>query len=163
MNAGSGKHQDEEPQSERGETGSRGFEAVGKGSADRPSGSFDDEEMQSAAPGYRDPDSDAGRQAEPEFTDEINDVEPVVPPYEGRKERADVHPQTEKAGPNAAGARGPVEDDQAKSPDPSKTPSGATASPADERPADEGSETEDSEPGVGPSHQAGVPKAEDKS
>ena len=61
----------------------------------------------------------------------------AVPPYEGRRETADVDPQdhTTKDGAKTAGATGPVQDDQPKAADPDATERGAVASPADEQPA----------------------------
>ena len=89
----------------------------------------------------------------------------AVPPYQGRRETADVDPQEEstKDGAKVAGATGPVEDDQQKAPDPSATERGAIASPADEQPADQMPETEESDPGVGPAHVAGTSRGEDLS
>ena len=89
----------------------------------------------------------------------------AVPPYEGRRETADVDPSQEstKDGAKVAGATGPVEDDEQKAPDPSATERGAVASPADEQPADQMPETEESDPGVGPAHVAGTSRGEDLS
>jgi hypothetical protein len=89
----------------------------------------------------------------------------AVPPYEGRRETADVDPQDEstKDGAKVAGATGPVEDDQFKAADPAATERGAVASPADEQPADQMPESEESDPGVGPAHVAGTSRGEDLS
>jgi hypothetical protein len=61
----------------------------------------------------------------------------AVPPYEGRRETADVDPSDEstKDGARVGGATGPVEDDEPKAPNPDLTAGGAVASPADEQPA----------------------------
>lgn len=61
----------------------------------------------------------------------------AIPPYEGRRESADVGDQSEssKDGAKVGGATGPVADDQLKAPDPVQTEGGATTSPADEQPA----------------------------
>ena len=50
----------------------------------------------------------------------------AVPPYEGRRETADVDPQEKstKDGAKVGGATGPVEDDERKAPDPADTPRG---------------------------------------
>jgi hypothetical protein len=61
----------------------------------------------------------------------------TVPPYEGRRESADLDDQskTEKEGAKTAGATGPVRDDEMKAPDPDDTQRGRHASPADEQPS----------------------------
>ena len=63
----------------------------------------------------------------------------AVPPYEGRRETADVDGEEEvhRDGANVGGATGPAESERAKAPDPAGTPRGAGASPADEQPAAE--------------------------
>lgn len=63
----------------------------------------------------------------------------AVPPYEGRRETADVDPPSESYsdGARVAGATGPVEDDRRKADDPADTDRGPVASPADEHPADD--------------------------
>jgi hypothetical protein len=87
----------------------------------------------------------------------------TVPPYEGRREDADIDPQEESRKDEArvGGATGPVADPSPKAPEPAETERGATASPADEQPADQMSEVEDSDPGVGPAHTPGTPRGED--
>jgi hypothetical protein len=97
-----------------------------------------------------------------------NDPDPAgraVPPYEGRRETADVDPQEESTeqGAKVGGATGPVEDDEPKAPNPDFTEGGAIASPADEQPADQMPESEESDPGVGPAHVAGTSRGEDLS
>jgi hypothetical protein len=87
----------------------------------------------------------------------------VVPPYEGRRESADVagEEKLRRDGANVGGATGPVESDERKAPQPADTPRGAVASPADEQPA---ADTPGGEPGpasVGPAHHAGTTRGED--
>ena len=86
-----------------------------------------------------------------------------VPPYEGRRESADVEraEEVDKGGANVGGATGPVESSEPKAPDPAATPGGATASPADEQPAAQSrGDAPAEDEGVGPAHIAGVPKGE---
>ncbi len=87
----------------------------------------------------------------------------TLPPYEGRRETADVDPSQEstKEGAKVGGATGPVEDDQSKAPEPADTDRGAVASPADEQPAEQMTESEESDPGVGPAHVPGATRGED--
>lgn len=89
----------------------------------------------------------------------------AVPPYEGRRESADVDDQseTEKEGAKTAGATGPVRDDEMKAADPMDTERGPHASPADEQSADQMPESESSDPGVGPAHFSGTQRGEDVS
>ena len=58
------------------------------------------------------------------------------PPYEGRRETADVDEEEKlrRDGANVGGATGPVESDDRKAPDPADTPRGPVASPAEETP-----------------------------
>ncbi len=87
----------------------------------------------------------------------------VVPPYDGRRESADVDSkeQSIKGGAKTAGATGPVADDEMKAPDPANTEGGATAAPADEQPASQMPETDPDDEGVGPAHTKGTQRAED--
>ena len=89
----------------------------------------------------------------------------ALPPYEGRRESAEVDGSAEstKDGAKVGGATGPVEDPEMKGPEPSETARGATANPADEQPAGETPQNEDSDPGVGPAHVPGTPRGEDLS
>jgi hypothetical protein len=89
----------------------------------------------------------------------------AIPPYEGRRESADVDDQSEseKEGARVGGATGPVLDDAPKAPDPADTARGPHASPADEQPAQDMEETEVSDEGVGPDHVPGVQRGEDLS
>ena len=61
----------------------------------------------------------------------------AVPPYDGRRESADIDGPEEatKDGARVGGATGPVEDAEPKAPDPADTERGEHASPADEQQA----------------------------
>jgi hypothetical protein len=87
----------------------------------------------------------------------------AVPPYEGRRETADVDGEEElrKGGANVGGATGPVESDERKAPEPADTPRGAVASPSDERPAEQAPSGAEGEASVGPAHYAGTTRGED--
>jgi hypothetical protein len=90
----------------------------------------------------------------------------AVPPYEGRRESADVDGEEKlrRDGAAVGGATGPVEnEEQQKAPTPEDTERGAVASPAQERPAAEGPEDEPGEASVGPAHRAGTGRGEAKS
>lgn len=88
----------------------------------------------------------------------------TVPPYEGRREAADVDGQDESSreGVKVGGATGPVEDDEMKATEPADTDGGATGSPADEQPASDMPETDVADDRVGPAHEQGTGRAEDK-
>jgi hypothetical protein len=88
----------------------------------------------------------------------------AVPPYEGRRESADVDSKEESTrdGVKVGGATGPVEDDEYKAADPAATPGGHTGSPADEQAASEMPETDLDDDMVGPAHQSGTGRAEDQ-
>jgi hypothetical protein len=84
-----------------------------------------------------------------------------LPPYEGRRESADVDEEgTHRDGANVGGATGPVESGTQKAPDPAGTPRGAVASPADERPAEDAPGGGSEEATVGPAHHTGTPRGE---
>jgi hypothetical protein len=87
----------------------------------------------------------------------------AVPPYEGRRETADVagEEKLRRDGADVGGATGPVESDEQKAPDPEETPRGAVASPADEQPAAESGGEDPGEASVGPAHYAGTTRGED--
>jgi hypothetical protein len=87
----------------------------------------------------------------------------ATPPYEGRRETADVDDEKKlrRDGANVGGATGPVESDERKAPEPGVTPRGATASPADERPAEDTPSRAEGEASVGPAHHAGTTRGED--
>ncbi len=87
-----------------------------------------------------------------------------VPPYDDRRESADIDTDDEKLhkdGANVSAATGPVEtDEEMNHPDPADTARGATASPADEKPA---ADTPSGDPGpaaTGPAHTAGTTRGE---
>jgi len=86
-----------------------------------------------------------------------------LPPYEGRRQSADVagEERMRREGATTAGATGPVESARTKAADPAETPRGGVASPADEQPA---ARTPDDDPGeasVGPAHHPGTTRGED--
>lgn len=87
-----------------------------------------------------------------------------VPPYEGRKEKAEPQQEggTYRDGARVGGATGPVDDEAYKAPSPSDTAGGGrTVSPADEQPAADMPDGPSAEPGVDtPAHVPGVPKGE---
>jgi hypothetical protein len=91
----------------------------------------------------------------------------ATPPYEGRRETADVDSEQEKLhrdGANVGAATGPVEtDERKKAPEPADTPRGAVASPADEQPAGQMPSGDEGEASVGPAHHAGTTRGEDVS
>lgn len=89
----------------------------------------------------------------------------AVPPYDGRKDSAEVAGEEEmrKGGANVGGATGLVESDELKATPKEDTPRGAEASPADEQPASEMPETEADPDSVGPDHYSGTGRDEDKS
>jgi hypothetical protein len=87
----------------------------------------------------------------------------VLPPYEGRKESADVADEQamRREGVTVGGATGPVASAERKAPEPADTPRGAVASPAEDTPAEQ---TPSGDPGpasVGPAHHPGTPRGED--
>jgi hypothetical protein len=90
-----------------------------------------------------------------------------VPPYDGRRESADVDSDDEllhRDGANVGAATGPVEtDDSMKDPEPADTPRGAVASPAEEQPAADTVEEHPGPASTGPAHYAGTSRGEDVS
>jgi hypothetical protein len=93
-----------------------------------------------------------------------SDDEQVLPPYDERSKSADVTPDPragEHGGARVGGATGPVESDPKDTPEPASASRPAGTSPAEEQPADQTSQGRPSDEGVGPAHQAGVPKGED--
>jgi hypothetical protein len=141
---------------ERGSRGTGSDEPSG-GPADRPSGTYRGDE---SVPAYDDggkPDFETGFTNEPP-----RDVEPAIPPYEGRKESANSGDSTENAGARTGGATAPTTDPDYKSPPPDQTEGGATASPASEQPASQMPERDRDDDTVGPAHAAGTGRAEDK-
>ncbi len=90
-----------------------------------------------------------------------DDKDRAIPPYDGRKDSADVDETgSEVDGARVGGAANPVEDDEMKGPDPASTPRGSVASPADEQPAADVREDESSAGGTGPSHEPGTARGE---
>ena len=88
-----------------------------------------------------------------------------APPYEGRRESADVDREEKlrRDGANVGGATGPVESDERKAPEPAGTPGGAVASPAGEQPAAETPSGDSGPASTGPAHYAGTTRGEDVS
>ena len=130
---------------------------VPSGGEDRPSGTVDGDE---SVPSHGDAPEDPGFNTK--FTNEPpRDVEPAIPPYEGRKTEAESG-STGAQGARTGGATAPTADSDYKSPAPGQTPGGATASPADEQPAAHGSESDTDDDRVGPTHVAGTGRGEDK-
>lgn len=88
----------------------------------------------------------------------------TLPPYEGRRESADVDGKEEssKDGAKVGGATGLVEDDEMKAPEPAETERGAVASPSDEQPAAESTDTDLDPDMVGPDHYKGTGRGEDE-
>lgn len=155
-----GEHLSEEPQSERGDIGSRdtGADEPSGGPVDRPDGAIEGaESVPSMGDGggaiaYGGPGTLPPR-----------DTDPVLPPYEGRQTHA--KPEGDAAGGEGGrneGAAVPTSDPEYKSPAPDATPGGATASPADEQPASEQSETDLDDDSAGPAHVPGAGRAENK-
>jgi len=87
----------------------------------------------------------------------------TVPPYDGRKESADVAGKEEstKEGAKTGGASGLVEDEAMKADEPADTGRGAVASPSDEQPASESGGSAEDEASTGPAHTKGTERAED--
>ena len=88
----------------------------------------------------------------------------TVPPYDGRRESADIGGPEEstKDGAWTAGATGPITDPVPKAPDPADTERGEHASPADEQPAAQSSDTDLDPDMTGPAHEPGTERAEDQ-
>ena len=89
----------------------------------------------------------------------------AVPPYDGRKDTADMGGADDmhKDGAAVGGATGPVESDHLKAEPKEDTPRGAEASPADEQPASDMPETDMDPDMVGPDHYSGTGRGENKS
>jgi hypothetical protein len=91
-----------------------------------------------------------------------------LPPYEGRKENADVEPAgsggeaagVHKGGVNVGGGQRPKESAPMKAPEPGDTPGGEHAAPSDEQPASESGGDRPAEADTGPAHQPGTPRGE---
>jgi hypothetical protein len=100
----------------------------------------------------------------PNYNEEPDTSGSAVPPYEGRREAADVAGAEEatRDGARTGGATGPVEGDATTASDPEATPRGEHASPADEQPASESPDTDLDPDLTGPSHEPGTGRAEDQ-
>jgi hypothetical protein len=94
-----------------------------------------------------------------------DDDQKSAPPYDGRRESADVDTESgvgEKDGAKVGGATGPVEGVPAAKNAGQDREGGV--SPADEQPAEEtgkGTSPVETDEGVGPAHTPGVPRGED--
>jgi hypothetical protein len=101
----------------------------------------------------------------PNYNEDPDTEGKTVPPYEGRRESADVDGSDEstKDGARTGGATGPVQTEDDDSDDPASTPRGEHASPADEQPPEGAPET-DTDPDMtsGAAHEPGTPRAEDQ-
>ncbi len=147
----SGSQPSEEPQSERGEMGSRdtGSDGPSGGPTDRPEGAVRGDESVPSHGGSEEGHVGGAGNLTPQAT------APAVPPYEGR--------QTEAKPSGGSGAEGgvkPVESTSYKAPAPGSTPGGRTTSPGDEQPAGEQPETDLGDDRVGPAHDAGTRRGE---
>jgi hypothetical protein len=128
------------------------------GGEDRPSGAYQGDE---SVPTLSDPTEEPA--FDTRFTNEPpRDVDPAVPPYEGRKTEGQPTAFSEAQGAKTGGATGPAQDAEYKSPPPDRTPGGATASPAGEQPASQSAESDTGDDRVGPGHTGGVHRAEDR-
>jgi hypothetical protein len=143
---------------ERGTRGTGSDEPSG-GPVDRPSGALEGDKTVPTYGGKGDADFESGFTNEPP-----KDVEPAVPPYEGRQTEAKPSDGSDESGERTGGAVKPVGGDtDYKAPAPADTPGGATASPADEQPASQMPESDrDDDRVAGPSHTAGTGRGEDK-
>jgi hypothetical protein len=101
----------------------------------------------------------------PNYNEDPDTEGRAVPPYEGRRESADIDgpEKSTKEGARTAGATGPVEDPEPKAPEPAATERGEHASPADEQPGSESPATDLDPDMTGPAHEPGTPRGEDQS
>lgn len=93
------------------------------------------------------------------------DQEPggVVPPYEGRRESADIDEGgTHRDGANVGGATHPRTSDGKSDQAAFDAQGGRQWSPSDETPAGDGSGRPQEDPGQGPDHYPGTGRGEDK-
>jgi len=158
---GPSEHRTEEPQSERGEPGSRdtGSDQPSGGPTDRPSETYRGDETVPAHDEQGKPGDTGGDKTEHSPTD----AKPAVPPYEGRQTSAKPEgDQGAGQGARTGGAVKPEADSAYKAPAPQETAGGATASPGDEQPAAQTSESQRDDDTVGPSHTPGIGKGEHK-
>lgn len=158
---GPGEHRTEEPQSARGEPGSRdtGADQPAGGPTDRPSGTYRGDETVPAHDEHgKSADTGADKAEHPP-----TDAKPATPPYEGRQTSAKPEGEHgEGQGARTAGAVKPEADSEYKSSAPGQSPGGATASPGDEQPAAQMPENQRNDDAAGPSHTPGVGKGEQK-
>lgn len=136
-----------------------GEDAPEPGQGDRPVGTVDED----ANPPMSDPTASETYGATGELPPQ--DTGSAIPPYEGRKEAAEVTAANSQSsvGADAGGARGPVVDPDYKSSSPADTPGGSVKSPADEQPAAQAPESDLDDDRVGPSHVPGTGPGESKS
>ena len=127
-----------------------GQDAPEPGRADRPVGTVDED----ANPPMSDPTASDTYGGTGELPPQ--DTGSAVPPYEGRRQGADVG----TAG--SSGATSPEADAGYKSASPSETPGGRSQSPADQQPAADMPETDRDDDRVGPAHVAGTRRGESK-
>jgi hypothetical protein len=143
------------------ERGSRdtGSDRPSGGPADRPSGTYKGDESVPAHDEGEKLDFEAGF-----TTEKPRDVEPAVPPYEGRQTTAKADSgRGDEGGARTGGAVKPVSDAAYKAGSPHDTPGGATTSPAQEQPASQAPETDrDDDVADAPAHTPGTGRAEDK-
>jgi hypothetical protein len=95
----------------------------------------------------------------------MSESDQPVPPYEGRQQEAEVGSadETNEQGVHVGGARRPAESSGGlTSADPQQTPRGEHASPSDEQPAETAGGSAPSEASVGPAHEPGTPRGEDR-
>ncbi|MCQ4118446.1 hypothetical protein [Rhodococcus tibetensis] len=149
-----GEQLQEEPQAARGPAGSRdsGPDEAGAGPSDRKSGSLDQEEVATTGEAGTDPGREhvagpAGGSTPP------GNAQAATPPYDGRTtSTAEGRPEHDEH----------VDANRLQDKDPDDTARGAVASPSEEKPAADTEQTESSDEGVGPAHETGVGKGEDK-
>jgi hypothetical protein len=133
-----GAHLTEEPQEQRGAPGSRdtGSDEPAGGPVDRPVGTAGSDDDSGVDPQGRSPRARPtchGRPgrlkpAEEDAMSEADSKGRPMPPYDGRRESADIDgpEKLHKDGANVGAATGPVESDaELKAPDPAETPRGA--------------------------------------
>ncbi len=100
----------------------------------------------------------------PNYNEDPDTEGSTLPPYGGRRESADPENTAppENGGAATGGATGPVTGQGGDVDDPTQTPRGEHASPADEQPATDSEGTGSGPAMTGPSHQAGTGRAEDQ-
>jgi hypothetical protein len=108
------------------------------------------EESEQPPAQFPEADGGGGRSGRGPATHVPGETEPggVLPPYDGRT----TGDEGESVGKDVEGLT---------SPEPTDTPGGRDASPADEHPATDDGDDEPSDPGVGPAHIPGTTRGED--